>query len=487
MTRSSTPAMLLVCLLAVSLQWVASFSTQATSTTTLTTQQHDDLRQTTNTAADQSPHTLNLFSLPPKDDKYKLPGEALVRECWRWKDSTLGDGRDYFVPKPKALKAFQSLFLGMVIDVVYFDNSEECTPVEVKFSMPSSDSSVRLPLPSRIVTPNSVFDQSDTCSCTFQVVECVALSNCARFETIFVLEKQQKQTNNFEQRQNITRLTDIAGRYLTAYRLHQQICSQRTKSSSLLERAGLTSWLDLPAAIDTQSNLDRNLSDKQCSDISSLAQRLSSMDGALNLSSHLSKIAGGLAPRPNRPDREVIFRPYSSRDAHILLQLKRTVEVVSVVDREENALESGKRSKNSRGRIKTLLDGALSAGKAARNEDIVPEIKQLKEYGSDGTPLKGVADVVAQAAIEKAVQPSVESCVARLTAMETADDITQLRQRVNEIASSISQDSIDGSSLTKMANELLHQPTILLREGKLSRREIDDVVRNIESELRSHV
>ena len=469
-------------LLAVGLPVVASFSTKTTSTPIkLLTTTHDVLK-TTNVTADRSPHTLNLFSLPPKDDKYKLPGETLVRECWKWKDSILGDGRDYFVPKPKALKAFQSLFLGMVIDVVCIDKNNECSPVEVILSMPSSDSTVRLPLSSRV---DPLFDQCATCSCTFEVVECVALSNCARFETIFVLEEQQQQTN-IDLTQNITLCADIAGRYLTAYRLQQQISSQRTKSSSLLERAGLTTWLDLPGAVNTESNLDNNLSDKQCSEIISLAQRLSSMDGALNLSSHLGLIAGGLAPRPNRPDREVVFRPYSSRDAHILLQLKRTVEVVSVVDREEDGLESGKRSKNSRGRIKTLLDGALSAGKAARNEDIVPEIKQLKEYGSDGTPPKGVADVVAQAAIEKAVQPSVESCVARLTAMETADDITQLRQRVNEIASSLSQDSQNGSRLTKMANELLHQPTILLREGKLSRSEINDVINSIEVELRSH-
>ena len=364
-------------LIVVSLKGVASFSTETTSSCSrLTTKQRDDALRTTNTTVtvDRALHTLNLFSLPPKDDNYKLPGEALVRECWRWKDSKLGDGRDFFVPKPKALKAFQSLFLEMVIDVVYIDKYGKYSPVQVILSMPSSDSTVRLPISS---TVNALFDHSETCSCTFKVVECVALSNCARFETIFVLEEQQQQTNNIDQVKNITQLTDIAGRYLTAYRLHQQVSSQRSKSSSLLERAGLTSWLDLPEAVDTQSNLDSNLSDKQCSDITNLAQRLSSMDGALQISSHLSQIAGGLAPRPNRPDREIIFRPYSSRDAHILLQLKRTVEVISVVGRELDGLESGKRLKNSRGRIKTLLDSALSAGKAARNEDIVPEIKQL--------------------------------------------------------------------------------------------------------------
>ena len=48
-----------------------------------------------------------------------------------------------------------------------------------------------------------------------------------------------------------------------------------------------------------------------------LGERLTSMEGAYEISNHLCLIAvaGGLAPRPNRPDREVIFRPYSSRDA----------------------------------------------------------------------------------------------------------------------------------------------------------------------------
>ena len=46
-----------------------------------------------------------------------------------------------------------------------------------------------------------------------------------------------------------------------------------------------------------------------------LGERLTSMEGAYEISNHLCLIAGGLAPRPSRPDREVIFRPYSSRDA----------------------------------------------------------------------------------------------------------------------------------------------------------------------------
>ena len=49
-----------------------------------------------------------------------------------------------------------------------------------------------------------------------------------------------------------------------------------------------------------------------------------------------------------------------------------------------------------RGRIKTLLDGALSAGKAVRNEKVVPEIKKLKEYGDDGSPPAELVSTVAE-------------------------------------------------------------------------------------------
>ena len=87
----------------------------------------------------------------------------------------------------------------------------------------------------------------------------------------------------------------------------------------------------------------------------------------------------------------------------ILLQLKRTVEVVSVLDNTNNDKASDMKREaddakriSGQGRIKTLLDGALSAGKAARNEDIVPEIIKLKEYGSDGTPPSALANTVSE-------------------------------------------------------------------------------------------
>ncbi len=81
--------------------------------------------------------------------------------------------------------------------------------------------------------------------------------------------------------------------------------------------------------------------------------------------------------------------PDSQLSTDIMLQLKRTVEVISVLSSTDDVEGGG------RGRIKVVLDGALSAGKAARNEKIVPEIKKLKVYGSDGTPPSALAKEVA--------------------------------------------------------------------------------------------
>ena len=90
-----------------------------------------------------------------------------------------------------------------------------------------------------------------------------------------------------------------------------------------------------------------------------------------------------------------------------------------------------------------------------------------------------------QAAIEQAVNPTVAACVSKLLAMETdtATRILDLRQRVNNIVASFDHDRRD--DMQKLANRLLHGPTMQLREGKLSREDIDSVVQTIERRLLS--
>jgi hypothetical protein len=88
-----------------------------------------------------------------------------------------------------------------------------------------------------------------------------------------------------------------------------------------------------------------------------------------------------------------------------------------------------------------------------------------------------------QAARERAVEVSVAACVARLMAMDTAEQISRLRRRVNEIVASLGHTEGGYDRLQKEANKLLHAPTLQLREGSLSGEEIEDVAMTIEKKL----
>ena len=270
-------------------------------------------------------HTLHLISLPSKNDTFTLPGESLVRECWKWKDVALGDGRDYFVPRPRALKAFQSLFVGMEITVISSDRGgSDASILEIAMQLPtiqSEDNVVKIPLDCMNVgyidteLQQSTSSRENTCSQTFVIDECVTLSNCARLDIILVLKTSEDDNDHINQD-----VVSTAARYAVTYNLQQQIDAQRSKSMSLLERSGLSSWLDLTDDVKTNQILPNSMTNNQLKEIYQLARRLTSMEGAsaIAISNHLCLIASGLAPRPNRLDREVIFRPYSSRDAREL-------------------------------------------------------------------------------------------------------------------------------------------------------------------------
>ena len=273
----------------------------------------------------QSKHTLHLLSLPPTDDAFTKQGEFLVRECWKWKDSVLGDGRDYFIPRPRALKAFHSLFVGMIIDVTAHAGIVTATLTLPFLLTEGGQSEIRLRLPLELHSTNfasthdSSFQSSADLSFSerFAIDECVVLSNCARLDVLLVLINMPNDDNlvGVSTMHNITEIADIAARYAMAYNLHQQINSRRSKGTTLLERTGLSSWLDLPGVIETTTTTTSPITQKQFTEINQLGQRLISIDGPHAISTHLCLVACGLAPRTNRPDREVVFRPYSSRDA----------------------------------------------------------------------------------------------------------------------------------------------------------------------------
>lgn len=108
---------------------------------------------------------------------------------------------------------------------------------------------------------------------------------------------------------------------------------------------------------------------------------------------------------------------------------------------------------------------------------------------------------VTEAAIRLGVNPSIEKCVARLKALEASNQISLLRQRVDDIVFGLAKrgtHSADKSNdkpknqpeisleLKKLANEVLHAPTIQLREGEISEQEMEKLVQGIESQLKEY-
>lgn len=182
-----------------------------------------------------------------------------LSQIWKWKDSVLGDGRDFFVPKPKTLTALNSLVVA------------------------------RIP----------------------QIQECVVLSNCARFELLLVVNKEY---NNETDTSEALRIEDAVSKCILA-----QVKAHSAKENVL--DSIFFSSMDRPEAIDQSITTYDNMTDTSFI-------KWNHVKGVENVCRHLCLIAAGMAQRPNRPNRPVPFRPFSSRDAHVLLQLKRTCEVL---------------------------------------------------------------------------------------------------------------------------------------------------------------
>ena len=270
------------------------------------------------TIIDDSIHLVSLQWTP--DDRIS----KTIRDVWKWKDVALGDGRDFFVPKPKTMQALQDYIL--------------------KYS-PS-------------------------------IQECAILSNCARFEILFVTNVN---VNHAVPTSSSTSVDDDPMDCLCRCIASQVLSSRARAQSRRSIYALLNQHMDVPdlaiykdAPVRTKKQLQQqqptesNPTHGEDSESFEVASDFwDHYQGVEAICRHLSLVAAGMALRPRRPDRPVIFRPFSSRDAHILLQLKRTKEVAQ-----------------PDGRIRQLFDYALRAGKAARNSKHVPELEWLRSYGS---------------------------------------------------------------------------------------------------------
>jgi hypothetical protein len=335
-------------------------------------------------------HLLSLQYTSPDDDDPRLFSRT-VADVWRWKDAVLGDGRDFFVPKPKTLQALQQRMAA-------------------------------------------------TTGCD----EVVVLSNCARLEVLIVCEG------------------DPAS--LISREILRQVEHHRTHPHRIQLQLG---W-DVPTCIVTDSNIPVDHESKGFTVDTTFDQRVQELSNywthlssPQEISHHLCLIAAGMATRPRRPGRPMPFRPFSSRDAHVLLQLKRTLDICH-----------GKKTT-------LLLKGALEAGKAVRNVKIVPELFNLQVYGTGDdskytiAPPVSITEAVTEAALVKGIAPVVQSTLERLTADEEANRITWFRDKVNALA--------DNDAERSWLHKRIHEPTMRMRTRELLN--VEDIVREIQYEL----
>ncbi len=168
---------------------------------------------------------------------------------------------------------------------------------------------------------------------------------------------------------------------------------------------------------------------------------------------HFCLVAAGLARRDSRPDREVHFRPFSSRDAHIMLQLKRSAEV---------AMHYPK--------MKIILDTALSAGKSSRDVNKVPILKKLKKYDCEGKYSTAAPRQLALEAIEDvkemAIRPVVEKCLMKLKAQKNSERIIYFKSQVDGIIKERNNYGKNNNADSEIIKKLTHDTIMKLRDGR---------------------
>eukprot|EP00535_Pseudo-nitzschia_heimii_P003736 CAMPEP_0197193000 /NCGR_PEP_ID=MMETSP1423-20130617/26225_1 /TAXON_ID=476441 /ORGANISM="Pseudo-nitzschia heimii, Strain UNC1101" /LENGTH=496 /DNA_ID=CAMNT_0042646045 /DNA_START=118 /DNA_END=1608 /DNA_ORIENTATION=+ len=399
----------------------------------------------------QQPHPkeqqLYLFSLNwvhENDPEYFLKKD--IRRLWEWKDTALGDGRDFFVPRPKMLMALQHYLI---------DNIPDLT-------------------------------------------ECSIISNCARLEVICCCycypSSELRNPEVAEQNQE-----DLLARSITnCFVVQMDHYMNMSKNSNAWTKLMLPLQVngDRPESILTtdapkMSFCHSNYHDSWW-DISI---------GPEAILPHICKISAGMGRRPRRPDRPVVFRPFSSRDAHILLQLKRTREnigfhgnIIMEKKRSSDGIERREElSIRKRKLLPMILDCALRAGKAARNPVIVPEINELKDLTSAESSLNTVSERktserVAKAAYERGIEPLIKECLMKFndSACNIDSQIAEFRQcafeflqeieaigKTSDCNVNIGDEKPVQQELRLWLNRRLHEPTIKLRS--LSRKQSNEI------------
>jgi Glutamyl-tRNAGlu reductase, N-terminal domain len=349
----------------------------------------DNLSKNTNTLLDRNVYLLSLKW--PSERAFSKP----VKDLWRWKDSVLGDGRDFFIPRPKTLMALNRYII------------ESCPGIQ----------------------------------------ECVVLSNCARLELLLLTSDGN--ANDLEWKISRALIAQMISHQNRPMKWQDSFVKFDSPSSifSYKSLAPIKLTSNNNKESDNEHNNNNRYHDDM--DIQQIKSHWMCYSGVESVCRHLCLVASGLASRPNRPDPNaavVSFRPFSSRDAHILWQLKKTPV-------------------NDGTTLSLLLEMARSAGKVARDPRRIPVLEGLRrQYGTGDNskysmdPPASVLVPIIQTVHEIAIEPTVLSCLERWDARYQADVIACLRGQALQLGVTDSEQ--------KWIRQELHGPTMELRRGR---------------------
>ena len=238
--------------------------------------------------------------------------------------------------------------------------------------------------------------------------EACVLANCARLEVLVA-------TNRSADAQEVT---ECVARCLVS-----QITAPTTQTGGL---QALSKFLDS----DPEDRIVFPCDDARSPDHErlrrSLRSSLTCIVGAEEVARSLATIAAGLTGRNGKT-----FDPFSSRDAHIMLQLKRALDACTRPGRSTRTDDHAPPCKE---RLGVIIRSALEAGKAARSASIVPSIKALQGLERGNTAL---ANAAAKDALDHAVEPAVRSCLKSLRSLDNRVTIADLRQRGFDTAKAV--------------------------------------------------
>ena len=361
-----------------------------------------------------------------------------TRLLWKWKDNIFGKGGIYFNSKVKTLGAFHTC---------------------LKYTLPTQQNE------------NHVL---------FTVKSCVILSNCARMDILLQFDNNNNNNDPF-------RMDGPTSEQVVSY-VSKCIATQIMNWKKKPFRRFLSKLpLDIPSNILQTVNKDDIVSSRSSKKqlllydemTNFLESNLVVVKDNEQIVRHYCLVASGLAIRPRIENEKQqhrnetssscnnnSFRPFSSWDAHIMKQLKQTIEICQT----SNCMSPV---------TKLIFDFALQAGKAARNKKIVPILEELQTNPSN----QHIMNMAQNDVHKNVIEPTVNLCLSRLQALDASDTITDLYNQASNLL--LVKYNMDISSDEgRESRKILHEPIMKLRQGQTI--DIDKVLQEIERKITSN-